>query len=119
VETDEHLLTLCRYVERNPLRAGLVERAEQWRWSSLWRRLHGDAEPGPLLSPWPVPIPDDWPALVHAPQTAAELAALRRSVLRGSPFGSAGWQRQTASRLGLSHTLRPRGRPKKAPAPPA
>lgn len=38
VQTDEHLLTVCRYVERNALRAGLVRRAEDWRWSSLWRR---------------------------------------------------------------------------------
>jgi hypothetical protein len=35
VQQDEHLLTVCRYVERNPLRAGLVSRAEEWRWSSL------------------------------------------------------------------------------------
>ena len=34
VESDDHLWTMCRYVERNALRAGLCERAEQWRWSS-------------------------------------------------------------------------------------
>lgn len=34
VETNEYLLTVCRYVERNPVRAGFVERAEPWRWSS-------------------------------------------------------------------------------------
>ena len=43
VHTDEHLLTVGRYVERNGLRAGLVERAEAWRWSSLWRKTCGDA----------------------------------------------------------------------------
>jgi putative transposase len=37
VQSDEHLLTVCRYVERNPLRAGLVDRVEHWRWSSAWR----------------------------------------------------------------------------------
>ena len=31
VESDEHLWTVCRYVERNAFRAGLCERAEQWR----------------------------------------------------------------------------------------
>ena len=44
VESDEYLWTVCRYVERNALRAGLCERAEEWRWSSLWRREFGDAE---------------------------------------------------------------------------
>ncbi len=38
VQDDGHFLTVCRYVERNALRAGLVERAERWRWCSLWRR---------------------------------------------------------------------------------
>ena len=37
IEADEHLLAVLAYVERNALRAGLVERAEDWRWSSLWR----------------------------------------------------------------------------------
>src|SRR6266850_1096513 len=37
VQTDEHVLTVCRYVERNPVRAGLVPQAEHWRWGSLWQ----------------------------------------------------------------------------------
>src|ERR1700761_6128475 len=35
VQSDDHLLTVCRYVEQNAMLAGLVERAEDWRWSSL------------------------------------------------------------------------------------
>lgn len=114
VAADESVYAVCRYVERNPLRANLVPRAEHWRWSSLWRRIHGDDQPRPFLCPWPLPLPADWVDRVNAPQTEGELAALRRSVQRGCPFGSDGWQRQMAARLGLSHTLRPRGRPKKA-----
>jgi len=114
VETDKYFYTVCRYVERNALRAHLVQRAEDWRWSSLWQRLHGDDQPSPLLSPWPLPVPSDWIEHVNSPQTEAELEALRRSVQRGCPFGSSAWQVQMASRLGLSHTLRPRGRPRKA-----
>jgi putative transposase len=115
VESDDHLYAVCRYVERNPLRANLVPRAEHWRWSSLWRRIHGDEHPGRLLSPWPLPLPEDWVGYVHAPQTAAEREGLQRSVQRGCPFGSPGWQNALAARLGLAHTLRPRGRPRKAP----
>ena len=38
IQEDAHFLTVCRYVERNPLRANLVSRAELWKWSSLWAR---------------------------------------------------------------------------------
>ncbi|MBS0184492.1 MAG: transposase [Nitrospira sp.] len=44
VQTDEHFLTVARYVERNALRAKLVRRAEDWQWSSLWRRTQGDSK---------------------------------------------------------------------------
>jgi putative transposase len=43
IQTDEHFLTVARYVERNALRAKLVDRAETWQWSSLWRRDQVDA----------------------------------------------------------------------------
>jgi putative transposase len=41
IERDELILTVCRYVERNPLRAKLLDRAQEWRWCSLWHRLQG------------------------------------------------------------------------------
>ena len=44
VQADPHFLVAARYVERNAMRAGLVGRAEDWPWSSLWRRSQG--EPG-------------------------------------------------------------------------
>ena len=46
---------------------------------------------------------------------ATELAALRRSVVRVTPFGEEAWQARTAKRLGLESTLRARGRPQKSP----
>jgi putative transposase len=111
VQADEHLLTVCRYVERNPLRAGLVRRAETWRWSSLWHRVKGSGQT--LLAAGPVPLPEHWVAHVNAAETEGELEALRRSVLRGTPYGSGEWQKRTGVRLGLQATLRPRGRPRK------
>jgi putative transposase len=114
VEGDEHLYTVLRYAERNALRANLVARAEDWRWGSLWRRQQGDANAQAELAPWPLAMPADWVGLVNAPQTEAELEAVRVSVARGSPYGSAAWCERTARALGLEPTLRPRGRPRKA-----
>jgi putative transposase len=110
IEEDDHLLSVLRYVERNPLRAKLVERADAWRWSSLWHRVHGDE--ARLLDDGPLALPRGWLKHVQSPHTEAELEALRRSVVRGAPLGDASWQERTAKRLGLQSTLRPRGRPR-------
>ena len=113
VETDDYFYTVVRYVERNALRARLVERAEEWRWSSLWVRGSGDAKTQSLLQSWPMAMPRNWRQLVNRPQTEAEEQALRRAVNRGTPFGSDAWQQRVIRRLGLAYTIRPRGRPKK------
>ena len=114
VETDEHYLTVCRYVERNAQRAGLVERAEDWLWSSIARRRAPEGAAGPTLSVGPLPWPRNWLEQVNRPITEKELAAVRRSVERGQPYGGAGWVQQAVGQLGLASTLRPRGRPRKA-----
>ncbi len=109
IQEDDHLLAVLRYVERNPLRANLVKDAEAWRWCSLWHRVQGNT--ARLLDAGPVTLPRGWRQHVQSPQTDAELEALRRSVVRGAPFGETSWQERTATRLGLESTLRPRGRP--------
>ena len=113
VEEDEHFYTVARYVERNAARANLVRRAEAWRWGSLYRWLRSSAEDKALLAAWPLPRKANWLDHVNAPQTEGELAALRRSVERGSPFGGDAWTERTIRRLGLDSTIRPQGRPKK------
>ena len=116
VETDEYLLTLCRYVERNPVRARLVERALDWRWSSLWLRLNGTPHMRACLAPPPLDLPADWVSLVDQPETDSELEALRVSVNRGRPYGSSVWQNRIAPWLGLESTFRKPGRPPKTPS---
>jgi putative transposase len=113
IQEDEHFYTVARYVERNALRANLVRRAEQWRWSSLYRGECGTMAERELLAEWPVSRPPDWRDLVNAPQTQAELNALHRSIQRGNPFGDAAWSERTARELGLESTLRSPGRPNK------
>ncbi len=110
IQTDAHFLTVCRYVERNALRAGLVVQAEEWRWSSLWRRTQGASQ---WLTDWPMAQPEDWVTWTNEPQTDTELEALRRCVARGRPFGTEAWVRRMIRRLNLEGTLRPRGRPRK------
>ena len=113
VQDDEHFLLVCRYVERNALRAGLVRRAEDWRWGSL-SRWHEESEREPrLLSPWPLARSARWAERVNKPLTAPELKTVRTSVNRGAPFGDETWVQGISRKLNLQSTLRPRGRPKK------
>lgn len=115
VQQDSHVLRVCRYVERNALRAKLVKCAEAWRCCSAWRRRRKAEERAFLLMPeaWPTKPARDWLAALNRPETPEELEALRQSVRRGSPYGEVTWQKRTAKRLGLESSLRPRGRPKK------
>jgi putative transposase len=115
IESDEHFLTAARYVERNALRANLVDRAQDWRWSSLWRRLQKDKSLAKYLSAWPIERPRNWVRRVNQPLTEQELEALRRCVRRGQPFGGERWTERIAKKLGLESTLRPRGRPRLLP----
>jgi putative transposase len=110
VQADSHLLWVLRYVERNACQASLVDRAEDWRWCSLWRREH-NADTS-WLAPWPVPRPENWLELVNTPQTARELARFRRLRQRGEPFGSRAWQQQMMTEAGR-WPRRPRGRPRR------
>jgi putative transposase len=113
VQRGEHLLSLCRYVERIPLTAGLVGKAQLWPWSSLWARLHGDAALKESLSAWPIERPKNWTSLVNAALPEGELDRVRTSVERGRPFGADTWVKQTARELHMEHTIRPVGRPRK------
>ena len=105
VQTDEHLLTVCRYVERNALRAKLVDRAEAWRWSSLWQTEYGDAQQKALVSEWPIARPTDWVGCVNADEGEGELRRLRQSVVRSRPFGELEWVTAMIERFGRADIL--------------
>lgn len=110
IQEDEHYLTVLRYVERNPLRANLVQRSQDWEWSSL--KPTGRSGPDGVLVDGPVVKPDSWTQFVNGAETESELKALRQSVERGTPFGGVDWQVETAGRLGLGSSVRPLGRPR-------
>ena len=110
IQNDGHFLCVCRYVERNALRAEMVARAEGWRWGSLWRWLQ-NPEPDPkLLSPWPIPRSPKWAQRVNQALSQSELDAVRVSAQRGRPLGDGKWVESIVKQFGLESTVRPRGR---------
>lgn len=112
VQTDEHFLQLVRYVERNAKRAKLVEKAQEWPWSSLYRRVRNLDKTIKLLSPWPVEPDKGYVEWVNTPQSKEEVETIRMSVMRGRPYGHSDWSVTMADRLGLQSTFRAKGRPR-------
>jgi putative transposase len=113
-------LSVLRYVESNPLRAGMVSDLADYPWSSY--PCHGLGRADPLLDEAPVWTPlgktepqrqGHWRKWLNTPLSQKELAAVRRSVTTGRPFGSPSWIDVTARRLGIPLAPRPRGRPRK------
>jgi len=108
--TDESFLTVVRYVLQNPVRAGIVDRAEAYPWSSL-------AHPK-LVDPWPVLRPQPFSTWLAAPVPNDKLAQLRASANQQIPYGSTLWRERTARALGRPPFPRHRGRPSKRGQPP-
>ena len=115
VESDEHFWVVARYVERNALRANLVLRAEEWRWSSLWQRCHPPGKSGRCwrrgrsicqrIGSSGSINPTDWRRNWKGALPAARNEA--------APLASRNGRRKMAQRLGLESAYRPTGRPRK------
>jgi len=86
-----HLASAVRYVSLNPVRAALVERAEQWRWSSVVNHRSGKdsdlVKVAPVLERY-----GDFPKfLAQQEDTSEAFRRLRRSETTGRPLGSDAW----------------------------
>jgi len=109
VETGSSVLAVARYIEANALSANIVQRAEDYRWSSASPYALGDDRP--TLSDWPVPKPADWLTLLNLRTPAQELKRIQRSAARGAPYGSPAWVDRIVKEYQLEHTIRRCGRP--------
>ena len=114
VQEHDPLRVLLRYIEGNPLRAGLVERTEDWPWSSLHQKP-SSASALIRLDPGPAPRGADWADAVNAPMFESDVALVRESIRRDRPLGDLTWTVAAARSLGLEYSLRPRGRPRRGP----
>lgn len=91
VEDGNYLLTLIKYVERNPVRAKLSKTCETWQWGSAWRRQSGTPKQKKLLDPSPEPFPHGYLKWINTPDKEDNLDDLRASVNRGIPYASESW----------------------------
>lgn len=111
IQEDGHLLIVLRYVEGNPVRAGLTTSARDWGWSSHKEALGERARS--LIDDIPIELPDEWGRYVDEPLTEKDLERLRESAHRQAPFGASIWKSKLCKEFGLESTMRKRGRPTK------
>ena len=113
---EAYLWAAVRYVERNPVRAGMGRRAEDYRWSSAaahcGKRLDALLNPESGLGRQFSEV-EDWTAWLAEGDETEELQMLRRNVEKGLPCGSEGFVQKLGRQVGRLLEYRPWGRPKK------
>lgn len=115
---EAYLWAAIRYVERNPVRAGMVGVPEQYRWSSASAHCGLDDDPLPTRDPtWleVISTVGDWRGWLAEADQAVQLADLRQRFQRSLPCGSEGFVKTLELRAGEPLITRPRGRPRKSP----
>jgi putative transposase len=112
VDSDEYLLSVIKYVERNAVRAKLVSCCEEWRWGSAWRRVHGTVGQKRLLDELPIDLPDDYVKWVNTADKEEDLRNIRNSVNKSVPYGRDAWVDTMVTKHCLESTRRSPGRPR-------
>lgn len=113
---EAYLWAAIRYVERNPVRAGMVKSAQEYRWSSA--PAHCGPRVDPVLSQDPLWLETlrsvaNWRAWLADFDPPVQLDALRAHARRSLPCGSEAFVRHLEFRSGLPLVPRARGRPRK------
>lgn len=87
VKSDGHLLVAMRYVEQNPLRAGLVKKPRHWRWSSAHERTLKLRNVTPIITTEQTPVPPDFVSELDERTSRVELGVIRTHIRKSIPFG--------------------------------
>ena len=113
VESNDYLLTLIKYVERNPVRAKFVKKCEDWQWGSAYRRIHGTKDEKKLVDNPPTDLPLQYSSWINSFEDTKIVQSIRDSVVKGSPYGRDVWVEKMVITHNLQPTLRSPGRPRK------
>lgn len=108
---EDHLLACARYVELNPVRAGLAGRPQGWRWSSARAHLTGRDDGVVRVAPLLDRV-GDWAEFLAAGLDEADHRAIRAGERTGRPLGSDAFVADLEQRLGR---VLARGKPGRKP----
>ena len=86
VMDEAHLLAAVRYIELNPVRAGLCREVDQWRWSSVHAHFRGESDAIVTTAPM-LEMVSDWRQYLSLDRTPKLTDALRSHSRTGRPAG--------------------------------
>lgn len=120
VETDQYLLAVCRYIERNPVRAAMVARPEDYPWSSVHFHLGNKVDP--VITPHPCYLAlaadsrarsDQYRHVLHEPHGEQQIEMIRKHLRQERALGSSRFQANVERATGRPVAIRAQGRPRK------
>jgi putative transposase len=112
IEKETHLWAVCRYIERNPVRAGIVNEPLQYRWSSAEVNAHGEKD-GIVEPIWQSHLErEEYLRFLNQPEDEKLRQHISDATTIGRPIGSEKFLQQIGELLGVVSKPRPRGRPR-------
>lgn len=113
IDGDSYLWTVSKYIENNPVRAGIVKRAEDYPYSSAKAHLLGRKDPllkEPLFDKSEL---NEYKGFIRSEEDKKILEEIRKQTRLGKPLGDGGFLNTLSDRLGHDLSFRPKGRPRK------
>ena len=113
VDGDSYLWTVSKYIEHNPVRAGIVKRPEDYLYSSAKAHILGEKDPllkEPLFDKSQL---DEYRRFIRSEEDKKIIEEIRKQTRSGKPLGDGGFLKILSEKLGCSLSFRPKGRPRK------
>ena len=107
---NEYLISAVRYIEMNPVKAGLVRNPEDWQWSSAKYHIHGEADPLIKESPLRQIIEGDWKEFLYSSIPEHTVKTIQKHERTGRPLGSTNFIKYLEKKLNCNLTLKRAGR---------
>jgi putative transposase len=114
IDGDSYLWTVSKYIENNPVRAGMVKRPEDYPYSSAKTHILGSKDPllkEPLFDKGEL---NEYKGFIRSEQDKKITEEIRKQTRLGKPLGDGGFLNTLSEKLGRSLSFRPRGRPRKS-----
>jgi len=113
IDADSYLWTVSKYIENNPVRAGIVKRPEDYPYSSAKAHILGRRDrllKEPLFDKGDI---NEYRSFIRSEEDGKITEEIRKQTRLGKPLGDAGFVKTLSERLGCSLSFRPKGRPRK------